>query len=147
MSVPVRSILERKGSEVVTVKPDDRVDEAVKVLRRANVGAVVVSDSGEDVAGIVSERDIVRRLADGGTAILERSVTDIMSSPVTTCGPDQTADELMSMMTEGRIRHLPVVEDGRMVGLVSIGDVVKSYVDELEVRNEALTDYVSGTRY
>lgn len=147
MSVPVRSILERKGSEVVTVRPDDRVDEAVKLLRRANVGAVVVSESGEDVAGIVSERDIVRRLADGGTSVLERSVADIMSSPVTTCGPDQTADELMSMMTEGRIRHLPVVDDGRMVGLVSIGDVVKSYVDELEVRNEALTDYVSGTRY
>jgi CBS domain-containing protein len=146
VSVPVRSILERKGAEVVTVSPSDRVGDAVKVLRRANVGAVVVTGNGEDVVGIVSERDIVRRLADGGTAVLERTVAEIMSSPVTTCSPDQTADELMSMMTEARIRHLPVVEDGRMVGVVSIGDVVKSYVDELEVRNEALTDYVSGTR-
>jgi CBS domain-containing protein len=106
---------------------------------------VVVTGNGEDVVGIVSERDIVRRLADGGTAVVERTVAEIMSSPVTTCSPDQTADELMSMMTEARIRHLPVVEDGRMVGVVSIGDVVKSYVDELEVRTEALTEYGSGT--
>lgn len=147
MSVQVRAILDRKGREVFTLPPDATVVEAARQLRTHNVGALVVSRTGSDVVGIISERDIVRRLAVGDEDSLERTVADIMTPTVTTCTGDQTADELMAVMTASRIRHVPVVEDDRLVGLISIGDVVKSYTDELEMKAEALEGYVTGSGY
>lgn len=147
MSVSVGAILERKGAAVHTIAPDANVAAATELLRRHDIGALVVSKSGEDVAGMLSERDITRSLATDGAGCLDRKVADIMSASVTTCSRDQTADDLMSIMTEGRIRHVPVVEDERLVGLVSIGDVVKSRIEELEVNAEALGSYVTGSAY
>lgn len=147
MSVQVRSILTRKGNEVFTVQPDASVNDAVGQLRQQNVGVLVVSSSGRDIAGIVSERDIVRRLATDGPGCLDRRVSEIMTTDVTTCGVDDTADQLMGVMTASRIRHLPVVDDAGLIGLISIGDVVKSYVEELEVEKEALAGYITGSAY
>lgn len=147
MSVPVCSILDRKGHEVYTVPPEASVPDALRLLREHDIGALVVSRSGTDIAGIVSERDIVRHLADEGPACFERTVGELMTERVTTCDRGDTADDLMSIMTEGRIRHVPVLEDGRMIGLVSIRDIVKSHTDELELTTSALTDYVTGSAY
>ncbi|CAN5916170.1 CBS domain-containing protein [soil metagenome] len=147
MSITVGSILERKGSDAFTVTPQALVADAVRVLGDHDIGVVVVSRTGDDVAGIVSERDIVRRLAVDGPSCLQQAVAEIMTTPVTTCRRDQTTAELMTVMTTERIRHVPVVEDDRMVGLVSIRDAVESYVRELEVTTGALEDYVSGSSY
>lgn len=147
MSVHVGSILDRKGHDVFTLDPGATVLDAVCQLREHNIGALVISRTGLDIVGIVSERDVVRRLADDGSDCLGRTVSEIMTRPVTTCERDATADDLMSLMTAGRIRHVPVVQDGNMIGLVSIRDVVKSYTDELEVKTEALADYVTGSAY
>ncbi len=147
MSVPIGCLLDRKGRDVFTVHPDASVLDAARHLRRHNVGALVVSRNGADVAGIISERDIVRRLASDGSSCLDRPVAEVMTTTVTTCSPLQTADDLLSLMTTARIRHVPVVEDARMIGLVSIGDVVRSYMDDLELKAEALTAYVTGSAY
>lgn len=143
----IEHILHRKGSEVVTVTADEPVSAAIAVLREHNIGALVVA-GGEDeaVAGIISERDVVRELAAQGSAVLNRPVRDLMSTDVTTCGPRATVDELMRLMTERRIRHIPVVTRGRLTGLVSIGDVVKSRIDELETETSTLHDYLSTGR-
>lgn len=138
----VDHILERKGREVATVAPDASVSAALQSLGAANIGALVVSADGERVSGIVSERDIVRGLSEAGSSLLDRPVRDIMATEVRTCCGTDTADELMHRMTEHRIRHLPVVDDGRMVGIISIGDVVKSRVDELEREQSQLVDYI-----
>lgn len=143
MTVHVSSILQRKGREVVTVHPDVSVIEAVRTMRDHNIGAVVVSPGEGAIAGIMSERDVVRRLATEGATCLDHKVAEIMTTRVTSCAPEDTADHLMQVMTEGRFRHLPVVEDGRMVGVISIGDVVKSYVNDLEVKAESLEEYVT----
>lgn len=147
MGVCVRTILDRKGTDVFLLEPDATVLDAIRFLRKHNVGALVVSRLGTDVAGILSERDIVRRLARDGLACLEGSVRDIMTTDITTCRPDQTTEELMAIMTASRIRHVPVIDGGMLTGLVSIGDIVKSYVDELEVRADMLADYVTGSAY
>jgi len=147
VSVHVRSILARKGGEVFTVSPDATVSDAIRTLREKNVGALVVSPTGTDIVGIVSERDIVRRMATDGAASLTRQVSEIMTPDVTTCRADDSADGLMGVMTAARIRHVPVVDGDELVGLISIGDVVKSYVDELEVEKEALAGYVTGSAY
>lgn len=147
MTVRVGVILDRKGNEVFTVRPETTVAQAAESLREHNVGALVVTTDGDDVVGILSERDIVRQLAEEGGECLRRDVRDVMSTEVTTCQRDQTADDLMAIMTESRIRHVPVIEDGRMIGIVSIGDVVKSRMDELETKAEALEDYVSGSHH
>lgn len=140
----IARVLASKGHEVTTIATTASLGDAVAVLRDRGVGALVVSD-GDDVIGMVSERDVVRHLADDGAAALERRVGDVMTSPVTTCTPTATTDQLMATMTEGRFRHLPVVDDGRLVGIVSIGDVVKWRLDELRSEAAALTDYVSGS--
>lgn len=147
MSVQVGAILERKGSDVVTVASQTTLADAARRLAEHGIGALVVSDDGRVLAGIVSERDIVRRLAAAGADCLRQTVGEVMSSPVTTCTRATTTDELMSLMTESRIRHVPVVEDGQLVGIVSIGDVVKSRIDELEIQSEALREYVTGSGY
>jgi CBS domain-containing protein len=139
-------ILQRKGREVATVAPDTSVRFALEKLRDANVGALVVSSDGRTVDGIVSERDIVRGLADG-PEILDSAVAEIMQAEVLTCTGGDHVDHLMERMTEHRIRHLPVVDDARaLVGIISIGDVVKSRVDELETERSQLVDYIRTGR-
>lgn len=141
----VSSILSRKGREVVTITPDATVSAAVDLLTEHNIGALVVSRDGRTVEGIVSERDLVRQLSASGAEALGWSVRDVMTAEVMTCTGETTVDELMATMTERRIRHIPVVEGGILIGLVSIGDVVKCRVVELEVETQALSDYVTGS--
>lgn len=144
MSVRVSVILGRKGSDVVTIGRDATLIDALRVLAEHGIGALVVSADGERVDGIISERDVVRRLAiDGGDA-LTATVAEAMTADVHTCTGQATADDVMQTMTTYRMRHLPVVEDGRLIGLVSIGDVVKSRIDELTTQAESMQDYISG---
>ncbi|TNY37396.1 CBS domain-containing protein [Thermomonospora catenispora] len=140
----ISDILRKKGHAVATVRPDATVRELLARLAELNIGAVVVSPDGAAIAGIVSERDVVRRLHERGAALLDAPVSQIMTEQVRTCAPDEAVDDLRKTMTEHRIRHVPVVSDGRMVGLVSIGDVVKSAIDELETEREHLVGYLHG---
>jgi CBS domain-containing protein len=122
------------------------VERAVATLQQHNIGAIVVAGDDGGVVGIISERDVVRALASDGAGVLARAVGDLMSREVTTCGARASVDELMKVMTEQRIRHIPVVEDSRLIGIVSIGDVVKSRIGELEDETETLHDYLSSGR-
>lgn len=139
-------VLQRKGADVATTTPDTVVTDALAALREHNIGALVVVREDEAVAGIFSERDVVRALASRGPGVLERPVADLMSTDLTTCRLQDTVDHLMRLMTEKRIRHIPVVEGKRLVGIVSIGDVVKTRIDELEVEAETLHDYLTTGR-
>ncbi|NDU71153.1 CBS domain-containing protein [Actinomadura sp. DSM 109109] len=138
----IRDILRRKGDAVATVRPDATVRQLLAVLAEHNIGAAVVSPDGSAISGIVSERDVVRRLHEHGAALLDRPVSEIMTAEVRTCGPDDRVDDLRHAMTEHRFRHVPVIGDGRLAGIVSIGDVVKSAIDELESEREHLVDYI-----
>jgi CBS domain-containing protein len=146
VTVLADQILEGKGRNVTTVAPEATVRMAVEALRDANVGALVVSSDGSHVDGIVSERDVVRRLASEGGALLDAPISSIMQAEVFTCSRGDHVDRLMHLMTDHRIRHLPVVEDGALAGLVSIGDVVKTHVDELEREKDQLVDYIRTGR-
>lgn len=139
-------ILDRKGREVSTVTPDTTVRAAATALAEANVGALIVSPDGSAVAGIISERDIVRRLAADGPGLLDQPVSALMQSEVHTCTGSDNVDQLMHLMSEHRIRHLPVVADGALVGIISIGDVVKTRVDELVTEKDQLVDYIRTGR-
>lgn len=139
----ISDVLRSKGPTVVTVRPDATVRALVEILGAEGVGAAVVSADDESVAGIVSERDVVRGLRTD-EALLERRVADIMTAEVRTCRSGQSVDEIMGLMTEHRIRHVPVVEDGALAGIVSIGDVVKSRIDELVHERDQLTSYVGS---
>lgn len=145
MSVSIASILDRKGREVATATPTMSVAEVVAALREREIGALVVVDGAGGVVGIVSERDVVRRIAAVGTDVLDLRVEDVMTSPVHTCTPSSTIDQLMEEMTERRIRHLPVCEGEQLVGIVSIGDVVKERFEELREATRQLEDYVAGS--
>ncbi|MCG5212534.1 CBS domain-containing protein [Streptosporangium sp. KLBMP 9127] len=138
----IGTILRGKGTDVATVRPDATVTELLAVLAERNIGAVVVSGDGAVILGIVSERDVVRRLNEHGAEILGAPVSSIMTSEVRTCPPDANVDDLRLTMTTHRIRHVPVVADGRLAGLVSIGDVVKSTIEELETEKASLVDYI-----
>lgn len=138
----VNRLLAGKGDNVVTVGPDATVSELLKLLAQYNIGAVVVAEEDRTVAGIVSERDVVRALSQD-TGVLSAPVRDIMTVNVLTCELRQKVDSLMVTMTTERVRHMPVVEDGRLVGIVSIGDVVKSRIDSLEFEKEQLTSYLA----
>jgi CBS domain-containing protein len=142
----VRTILAQKGTEVDTVEPSATVASAVEALSRRRIGALVVSPDGSVIVGILSERDIVRGLSEQGPGVLEAPVSSLMTSEVTTCVADDTADLLMGLMTERRIRHLPVVEADRLCGLISIGDVVKARVGELQVETQTLHEYIHTGR-
>lgn len=142
----IEHILRHKGADVVTIPSGVPVSQAVATLQEHNIGALVVTDRGDDVAGIISERDVVRALATDGPRALERQVRDLMSTEVTSCGLRSTVDELMQLMTERRIRHIPVIDHGSLAGIVSIGDVVKTRIDELEVETETLHSYLSSGR-
>ena len=139
-------ILDRKGRDVATITPGSPVRAAVEQLGTANVGALVVSEDGTTVAGILSERDVVRRLASDGPALLDQPVSSIMQADVLTCSGTDLVDDLMHRMTEHRIRHLPVVDDGQLVGIISIGDVVKTHVDALETERDQIVDYIRTGR-
>jgi CBS domain-containing protein len=141
----IKDVLHAKPSqEVVTIRPDATVRELIALLAEHNVGALVVSDDGERVSGIVSERDVVRRLhADAD--VLDALVSEIMTADVRTCGSDDGLTDLMQTMTEHRIRHVPVVADGRLTGIISIGDVVKNRIGELEFERDQLDSYVHQT--
>ena len=140
----VHTILRNKGKSVVTIHPDATAERAVAVLRLRGIGALVVSDDGENVVGIVSERDIVEALGRYGNDLLALSVAEIMTCPVVTCDPSDSVAELMAEMTNRRIRHFPVVEDGRLIGIVSIGDLVKSRLDEIEYEAHSMRSFIAG---
>lgn len=134
----------KTSQDIVTISPDATVRDLVSVLATHNIGAAVVSGDGTSVAGIVSERDVVRRL-NGNDGALSAKVADIMTTDVQTCEPGSSLDEVRAIMTEGRFRHLPVVEDGRLVGVVSIGDIVKNHIDQVEFERDQLDSYVHQT--
>jgi CBS domain-containing protein len=138
----ISDVLRGKGSNVATVDPALSVSGLVAELARHNVGAVVVVANGE-VVGIVSERDVVRQLHERGADLLNARVSDIMTSSVYTCLPTDSVDSLAATMTERRIRHMPVVVDGNLIGIVSIGDVVKSRIGELTTEREQLQSYIA----
>jgi len=142
--VNVDAILRHKGDTVVTIAPDTTIAEAVSLLRMRSIGALVVSGDGMTPEGMLSERDIVRGLARDGARLLERRVEDIMTRAVVTCGRHDSLADLMALMTERRIRHLPVMHGGRLVGIVSIGDVVKNRLDEIESEAQSLKTYIAG---
>ena len=148
MAQTVETIINRKGTDVVTIAPAATLGQAAALLAQHNVGAVVVSSDGEAVEGILSERDIVRRFAaDEGVATSSVPVSSTMTADVHVASLDTTCDELMETMTNHRIRHVPVVDAGRLVGIVSIGDVVKNRMDELQIQTESLRGYVTGSSY
>jgi CBS domain-containing protein len=142
----ITDLLRVKGTQVVTVTPDTRVRRLLAVLAEHRIGAVVVSRDGTSVDGIASERDIARALAARGAAVMSEPVTAIYTAEVHTVTPQTSLEDVMRMMTEHRVRHAPVVVDGRLRGIVSIGDVVKNRIDELETERAHLTDYITGTR-
>ncbi len=140
----VINILQSKGVEVFAVTPDMTLKDAIDVLGEKNIGAVVVRDGGGRVTGILSERDVVRRIRTNGPGVLSKSVADCMTPSPITCGPDATLDEILEKMTEKRIRHLPVVDAGRLIGVISIGDVVKRKIDNTEREAAALREYIAS---
>jgi len=140
----VETILRTKGSGVATIRPNATVGAAVKELIDRNIGALVVSNDGDGVDGIISERDIVHGLAEHGAALLSLNVAEMMTRRVVTCDLSDSVDQLMAEMTNRRIRHFPVVQDGRLRGIVSIGDVVKSRLDEVEYEARSLRSFIAG---
>jgi CBS domain-containing protein len=139
----VATILKHKGRAVTTAPPGITLLEVAGRLAQRRIGAIVVMDAGGELVGIVSERDIIRCLADNGPGCLERPVAEIMTRKVVTCQETDTLDEMMAMMTARRFRHLPVVTDGDLVGIISIGDVVKHHVAEIEMEATAMRDYIT----
>ena len=141
----VHQVLRAKGdSEVVTVQPDISVAEAIQMLSSRRIGAVIVSTDGKVPMGILSERDVVRELGRRGTSCLEGKVSEMMTQKIVTCEPGDSAHDIVSQMTEGRFRHMPVMDGEQMIGLISIGDVVKARLSELSMERDALQDMVMG---
>ena len=138
----ISQVLRHKGHEVATVPAEESVRDALAVLARRGIGALVVSGDGRRIEGIVSERDIARGLHEHGAGLLAQPVSALMTADVHTCPPSASVHELAQAMTARRIRHVPVVEDGALVGIVSIGDVVKARLDELEAERASLVDYI-----
>lgn len=142
----VRNIIGTKQiQQIITVKPDDLVRTAAEVLAKHRIGALIVSRDGAIVDGILSERDIVRALGTVGVACMNKSVQDLMTAEVIGCHPDDTANSVMEKMSDGRFRHMPVIHENRMIGVISIGDVVKARLAEIQHENTALTDMISNS--
>jgi CBS domain-containing protein len=137
----VRAILDSKGHHIQSVEPDVKLSAAIKILTERKIGAVLVMSKGS-IEGILSERDIVRVLGERGAKVLDEPVSAVMTRKVVNCRQADTVSAIMEMMTSGKFRHLPVVEDGKVVGLISIGDIVKWRVKEYETEQEALRDYI-----
>ncbi|HEX2810946.1 MAG TPA: CBS domain-containing protein [Kineosporiaceae bacterium] len=140
----IADVLRRKGDDVVTISPTDTVRDLLRMLAEHRVGALVVSSGSGVVDGIVSERDVVRKLHTDGDLVLDLPITKIMTAAVHTCKPEDSLDDLMSTMTERRIRHVPVLVEGRLSGIVSIGDVVKNRLEDLQSERDHLTAYITG---
>ncbi len=138
----VKNILAAKGGDVISIEPTAALAAAAKLLSKHRIGAVVIHGAGGRLAGILSERDIVRALSEHGTAALELPVGQVMTREVSTCSEDDSIADIMERMTAGKFRHMPVLTKGRMVGLISIGDVVKQRVQEIERESEAMRDYI-----
>ncbi len=141
----VNAILKQKGREVETIRPETTLMQAAAVLAKHRIGAVVVVDGTNKVQGIVSERDIIRVLAKTGSDVLGHPVSSVMTRNVISCGEHDTLDQLMAAMTTGRFRHLPVTKNGELAGIVSIGDVVKYHLAEIEMEASAMKDYIAHT--
>ncbi len=151
----IKHVLQTKGSEVATISPEATLTQLIDKLGELRIGAMVVSTDGKTIQGIVSERDVVRALRSDGLPALRESrlihldrvqVRDIMTAEVTTCAPETEIDQVMATITAGRIRHVPVVVDGELVGIVSIGDIVKARISHLEWERTALVEYVTSGR-
>jgi CBS domain-containing protein len=142
--VLIAEVLRTKGSFVATIPPERTVAEVLRALAERRVGALVVSGDGEHIDGIVSERDVVRHLDRVGARLLDEPARTIMTADVRTCSPSEKVDDLTLVMTEHRIRHVPVVDDGVLVGIVSIGDIVKSRIGDLEGERNELVAYIRG---
>jgi CBS domain-containing protein len=140
----VNTILRNKGRSVAMIHSGATIERAVALLRTRGIGALVVSDDGERVDGIISERDVVDALAVHGGDLLNLRVDEVMTRPVVTCSPDDSVAELMAEMTNRRIRHLPVIRNGRLCGIVSIGDLVKSRLDEIEYEAHSMRSFIAG---
>lgn len=140
----VETILRGKGRAVATIRPDQTIAAALAALCERNIGALVVSEDGERVDGLISERDIVHGLSNHGAALLSLEIAEVMTRRVITCEPSDDVADLMAEMTNRRIRHLPVVDEGRLVGIVSIGDLVKSRLDEIEYEARSLRSFIAG---
>ncbi|WP_422370182.1 CBS domain-containing protein [Hoeflea sp.] len=140
----VKQILDQKGRDVVTVSPSMSTADAVRFLAENKIGAVVVTNESGKVAGILSERDIVRAMATRGADALSAPISDIMTSKVTTCGESHSVNQVMELMTNGRFRHLPVETDGKLVGLISIGDVVRRRIEDVEREAEEIKAYIAS---
>jgi CBS domain-containing protein len=141
----VRQILRSKGnSEVLTIRPDATVAEAARLLSERRIGCLVVTRDGSRPEGVISERDIVREMGARGVGCFQETVAEMMTEEVRTCGSDDQADDVLAQMTNGRFRHLPVLDGDRMVGLISIGDVVKARLSELSMEKDALEGMIAG---
>jgi CBS domain-containing protein len=138
----ISDVIRRKGDLVITVRSDSTVLRLLEILEQHHIGAVVVSDDGSTVSGIVSERDVVRYLHSDGVGVLEETVVMIMTKDVETCTPQDFIEDLARTMTDRRIRHVPVVVDGHLVAIVSIGDIVKWRIDELQTERDQLVGYI-----
>ncbi|MFC5386358.1 CBS domain-containing protein [Aquamicrobium segne] len=139
----VKAILAQKGHDVFTIGPDEKLDEAVRILAGHRVGALVVTNADKAVVGIVSERDVVRVLAKQGAAAFQMPVRKMMTSKVKSCHESHTVNEIMEIMTAGRFRHIPVEKDGRLHGIISIGDVVKRRIEDAEREAEDIKAYIA----
>ena len=143
----IEAILASKGREVSTIRPETLIAEAIRRMRQERISALVVSEDGATIAGILSDRGIMNTIADQGIAVVEQSVRAAMTAEVFTCSPGDRIGAIMAAMTARRIRHIPVVEeDGRLCGIVSIGDVVKDRMDELETETKVLHEYIAHGR-
>jgi CBS domain-containing protein len=139
----VSAILALKGRDVATITPDRSIHEAVASLGVRKIGALVVTEGRDRIVGIISERDIVKAIAAGGAEVLAKPIAAIMTRDVVTCAESDTIDNLMARMTRGRFRHLPVVKGGKLAGIVSIGDVVKARIEEVEREAEDMRSYIA----
>ena len=136
-------IVQGKPHRLVSVAPDENLQQAAEVLTRERIGALLVLKPNGDIAGIISERDIVRAVGLQGAEVLARPVAELMTKEVTCCSPDDTVDQAMALMTQRRFRHLPVRQGGRIVAMLSIGDVVKQKVEEAEAESQSLREYIA----
>ncbi|MHB2265514.1 CBS domain-containing protein [Aliihoeflea sp. PC F10.4] len=139
----VKAILDAKGRDVLTVSPDITLAEAARLLGEKRIGAVVVTADGRKIAGILSERDIVRQIGVSGAAALEDLVSSAMTAKVKTCQEGHTVNQVMEIMTQSRFRHLPVERDGKLAGIISIGDVVKQRIEDVEREAEEIKQYIA----
>ncbi|MCB1505981.1 MAG: CBS domain-containing protein [Hyphomicrobiaceae bacterium] len=139
----VASILKVKGKSVATARPDETVEAVAQKLAARKIGAIVIVGDGGHVNGIISERDIIRAISSNGASALTLPVGDIMTKNVMSCHEASTLEQMMAVMTQGRFRHVPVIEDGSLVGIISIGDVVKHHIAEVEMEVTAMRDYLA----